>query len=192
MLENFPLYWPEGWKRTPQHRRIRSAFRKTTGEIRKFLLHEILLLGGSKVLVSTNIPTRNDGLFYASAREPEDPGVAVYFDYQKRPMCFACDQYETVRENLQAVAMTINALRGIERWGASDMLERAFRGFSALPAAGWRSILNVGPEATLEQAESAFRARVHEGHSDHGGDQDMHVLIQARNEARKELAGRDD
>ncbi len=188
MIENFPLYWPEGWKRTPYSRRIRSVFRKTIGVVRSFLLHEISLLGGSKVVVSTNIPTRNDGLFYASAREPEDPGVAVYFDYQKRPMCFACDQYETVRENLQAVAMTIEALRGIERWGASDMLERAFRGFAALPAASWRSVLGVGLNATVQEAEAAFRARVHEGHSDHGGTADMDLLVQARDQARKELS----
>lgn len=148
------------------------------------------MLGGSKVVISTNVPTRNDGLFYASAREPEDPGVAVYFDYQKKPMCFACDQYQTVRENIQAVAMTINALRGIERWGASDMLERAFRGFAALPAASWRSVLRVGPAASLAEAEAAFRVLVHEGHSDHGGNADMDLLVQARDQARLELGER--
>ena len=188
MIENFPLYWPEGWKRTPAHSRMRSAFRRTTGEVRNFLIHEIGMLGGLRVVISTNVPTRGDGLFYASAREPEDPGVAVYFERRGKPICFACDQYKTVRENLQAVAMTIEALRGIKRWGASDMLERAFQGFAALPAAGWRTILRVGAGVTLAEAEAAFRARVQEGHSDHGGEADMHTLVQARDEARKELS----
>src|ERR1700733_6941880 len=102
IMESCPLYWPDGWKRTPYGSRVHSAFKKTTGVVRDFLFHEIGLLGGTKVIISTNIPTRLDGLFYAGAREPEDPGVAVYFEYQKKPMSFACDQYRTVRENLHS------------------------------------------------------------------------------------------
>jgi hypothetical protein len=46
---------------------------------------------------------------------------------------FACDKFEGVRHNLEAITLTIRAIRQIERCGASSMLERAFRGFSALP-----------------------------------------------------------
>lgn len=139
------------------------------------------------MILSTNIPVRLDGLPYANSREPEDPGSAIYFEYNKRQMCFACDQYDRVRDNIYAMGLTINALRGIERWGASDMMERAFRGFTALPSAGWRSILGVGPNASLQEAESAFRAKCHEGHPDKGGSMDMGELVSARDEARKEL-----
>lgn len=187
MIESYPLYWPEAWRRTPYSKRIRSTFRNTTGVVRDFLFHEIALLGGSNVIISTNIMTRLDGLFYAGAREPEDPGVVVYFDYEKKPMCFACDQYRYVRENLQAVAMTIEALRGIQRWGASDMLERAFRGFTALPPASWRTVLGVRPEASLADAEEAFRKLVFATHSDMGGNGDIDILKQARDQARKQL-----
>jgi hypothetical protein len=76
-------------------------------------------MGGTGVILSTNIPLRNDGLPYANSREPNDPGVAVYFRYQKRDLCFACDAYTSVRENAYAIAKTVEALRGIERWGAS-------------------------------------------------------------------------
>lgn len=47
----------------------------------------------------------------------------------------ACDQFKEVRLNMAAIVMTIKAIRQIERCGASSLLERAFRGFSALPAA---------------------------------------------------------
>lgn len=67
------------------------------------------------------------------------------------------------------------------------MLERAFRGFAALPAASWRAVLGVGPNASLEEAEQAFRDLVHVGHSDHGGTMDIGQLKEARDEARKEL-----
>lgn len=47
----------------------------------------------------------------------------------------ACDQFKEVRLNMAAIVTTIKAIRQIERCGTSSLLERAFRGFSALPAA---------------------------------------------------------
>lgn len=51
------------------------------------------------------------------------------FDY-----VIACDQFREVRLNMAAITMTIKAIRQIERCGTSSLLERAFKGFSALPA----------------------------------------------------------
>ena len=51
------------------------------------------------------------------------------FDY-----VIACDQFKEVRLNMAAIVFTIKAIRQIERCGTSSLLERAFRGFSALPA----------------------------------------------------------
>lgn len=51
------------------------------------------------------------------------------FDY-----VIACDQFREVRLNMAAITLTIKAIRQIERCGTSSLLERAFKGFSALPA----------------------------------------------------------
>ena len=51
------------------------------------------------------------------------------FDY-----VIACDQFKEVRLNMAAITLTIKAIRQIERCGTSSLLERAFKGFSALPA----------------------------------------------------------
>lgn len=51
------------------------------------------------------------------------------FDY-----VIACDQFLEVRLNLAAIGLTIKAIRQIERCGTSSLLERAFKGFAALPA----------------------------------------------------------
>lgn len=48
----------------------------------------------------------------------------------------ACDQFKEVRLNLNAIRLTIAAIRQIERCGTSSLLERAFRGFTALTAQG--------------------------------------------------------
>lgn len=52
---------------------------------------------------------------------------------QKFDYVIACDQFKEVRLNLSAIVATIKAIRQIERCGTSSLLERAFKGFSALP-----------------------------------------------------------
>jgi hypothetical protein len=52
---------------------------------------------------------------------------------QKFDYVIACDQFKEVRLNMAAIVMTIKAIRQIERCGTSSLLERAFKGFSALP-----------------------------------------------------------
>jgi hypothetical protein len=105
-------------------------------------------MGGTNVVVSTNLPLFRDGYPIASGMEPTDPGVAVYFRLNGKSMVFACDRYFYVYENIQAIARTIEALRGIERRGASDMMERAFSGFNALtdgPSEDWREVFGFKP-----------------------------------------------
>lgn len=187
MIESFPLCWPDNWNRTPRWKRAPSRFRLTMDQARQDLKYEIDMLGGERLIISTNMPLRRDGEFHAGARNPEDPGVAVYFIYKKKQMCFACDQHPYVRENLNAIAKTINALRGIERWGASDMLERAFTGFAALPKAAWQSILELGPNPSRQDIEANFRRLAMQHHPDRGGDNGrMAELNRAREEALRE------
>ena len=173
----YPLYWPDGWERTPSYRRAWSKFKSTFAVARDELITEVerlrgrYYLGPSPVL-STNVGLRNDGLPYANQRDPDDPGVALYFVYKKHEMCFACDKYPRVWENMVAIRKTIEAIRGIERWGASDMMERAFRGFVALPSSDWRGVLGVETTCTdLAVCRQAYQRRAAQTHPDReGGD----------------------
>lgn len=145
------------------------------------------------MVVSTNLPLFRDGYPIASAMEPKDPGVAVYFRLKDKPMAFACDRYVYVYENIQAIAKTIEALRGIERWGASDMMERAFTGFKALtdgPSDDWREILGLEPFeiVTKKMVESRHRELVKQHHPDMGGDRHtFERVMRARERALDEL-----
>lgn len=172
-IESYPLYWPDGWKRTAfVNRWDQTTFHKSLAVCRDHLLGEIDRLGGDKIILSTNIPLRNDGLPYANWKEPEDPGVAVYFDYGKKKMCFACDQYYYVRQNIRAIGKTIEALRGIERWGASDMMEKAFLGFIAITdqTKHWRDVLGLGGTVSQGDIEKRYRELAQVNHPDKGGD----------------------
>lgn len=151
-------------------------------------------MGGSKVVVSTNLPLFRDGYPLASGMEPKDPGVAVYFTLKGKPMAFACDRFQHVYENIEAIAKTIEALRGIERWGASDMIERAFMGFKALadgPSGHWREVLGFHPLETVtrKMIDSHYRELVMRHHPDKGGNrEDFERVMQAREAAFEELA----
>jgi hypothetical protein len=192
----YPLYWPEGRPRTESSHRKKSEFKPSFARCRDELMKELQRMGAQRPILSTNIPVRLDGLPYAGTAEPRDPGVAVYFDYKKRPMCFACDRFRTVRENVRAIGLTIAAIRAIERYGSSDMMERAFKGFTALPEkAGeyWRDVLEIPADArpTAEDIEKAFRFQAHVKHPDKGGTLDEWTqLINARENALKDLGVR--
>jgi DnaJ-domain-containing protein 1 len=91
-----------------------------------------------------------------------------------------------VKDNVRAVGKTIEALRGIERWGASDMMERAFSAFEALPAPEqWWQVLGVSASASAAEIDAAYRAKARAAHPDTGGsDAAMARLNAARDRAR--------
>jgi hypothetical protein len=170
-IDAFPLSWPVGRPRTKNPER--SRFRITFGRARDEVRSEVNLLGAANLIISTNLPLRRDGLPYAMRASPDDAGVAAYFEHDGRRVCFACDRWAKIEDNMHAIALTVGALRGIDRWGTGDMLAAAFTGFIALPAPGaaktWREVLGVGPHENLMAAKWAYRALASENHPDKGG-----------------------
>jgi hypothetical protein len=169
MTTAYPLAWPMGWARTANPQR--SRFNVTPDQARQELECEIERMGARYPLVSTNIPLRRDGKPYAGAKpDGNDAGVAVYFERNGKQMVFACDRWDRVQDNMRAIQKTIDAMRGIERWGASDMMERAFSAFQALPPpkSPWET-LGVVPGAGMDAVEAAYRAKAKQVHPDRGG-----------------------
>lgn len=189
MTEAFPLQWPDGWPRTLPHLRQPSRFRPggLTDESR-YILWELEKLGARHAVVSTNVELRRDGLPYSSRRAPDDPGVAVYFLLDGRQQCIPCDRWAKVEENARAVWKSIEALRGLERWGAKSFVDAAFRGFEALPPPSsdkWWEVLGCSPNAIPAAAEAAYRTKAKEAHPDAGGNAEaMTRLNKAIQEAR--------
>ena len=187
MTEAYPLAWPSHRPRIS--RRERSRFKVTFAKARDELFNELRLMNARLPVLSTNVALRQNGLPYANQPEPDDPGVAIYFERNGRQMAFSCDRWDRVRDNVQAVRHTIGALRGLDRWGTGDMVEAAFTGFEALPAPDWRGHLGLGPAATLDDAETAYRSRARSAHPDAGGSADaMARLNSAVSQARQELS----
>lgn len=189
-VEAFPLHWPAGYPRTAE--RKRSVFKGQTffGGVKQ-ILGEVRRLGGSECIVSTNIPLRKDGMPYSSTRIIHDPGVAVYFKLNSRPMVLACDKWERLEDNAHAIALTIEAMRATDRWGVSQMLERVFQGFTALPAPTpdrpWWVVLECVQHADTDFVEDQYRRLAKKKHPDLGGSpQAMSELNRAIEQARLE------
>ena len=171
-MEAYPLDWPVGYVRTEN--RIRSSFKQSMEGAQTFLREEIRRLGATDLIISTNIPVRRDGGLYTDYMNKilPDPGVAIFFRHKGDPITMCCDQYVRVWENIYALGKGIEAIRGMERWGVSEFLQRAFTGFKSLPEissgnqSSWWSILGVPSTANAYQAKEAFRKLAMQYHPD--------------------------
>jgi|ERR1039457_1936455 DnaJ-domain-containing protein 1 len=188
-MEAFPLQWPSGRPRTQYPSASKFGARTIDGVIR-ILLREIKLLDAGQAVISSNTKLRLDGLPYSGQAQPADRGVAVYFTHKERQMCFACDRWDKVQDNVYAISMTIEALRGIERWGTGDMVEQAFTGFVALPAPkSPHEVLGIRPGASDEEIDAAYRRKAMAAHPDRGGSAAaMAELTEARRKLKERAA----
>lgn len=200
-----PLAWPDGHPRTPRARRGESRFSASIEQAYNHLTDQLRLLG-ARATVTGNLPTRRSGGEFRP-RTPgrgridggkygviEDPGIAVYFHTRRLgQVVLACDAWRDAASNLQAIAKSIDAMRGLARWGVSEILERSFAGHAALPPApgvlDWRSVLKVDPgERDLERIRAQYRAAARSAHPDRGGSHEaMRDVNAAWDAAQREM-----
>lgn len=192
-ISAYPLTWTTIYPRTPQHKREAARFEVNFSTARNDLLKELRLLGAKNIIISSNVPTRQDGLPYARPKEPDDPGVAVYFKIKDKSYALCCDRWRKVKHNLRAIGLHIAAMRGMERWGVGS-LEQAFMGYQALPPGAdftetkWWEVLGVDVHSSNDEVKVAYRKLARKYHPDGGSSPDsekMAVINAAYEEAKK-------
>jgi hypothetical protein len=202
----FPLQWPASRRRRHPAARKFGRFKRDKGDrewrnMRPITIAEALdrldgeleRIGAQYPVVSSNLERRANGLPRSGQREPDDPGVAIYFLLAAKPHCMPCDTYTTVAANIAAIAAHIEATRAIERHGVASVAEM-FAGFLALPSPSderpWREVLELHrtSQVSLDGARDAYRRLARERHPDHGGsDAMMADLNVAWEAAQREL-----
>ena len=177
--QQYPLQWPIGRDRVQNPER--SKFKPGTiyGEAQK-IFKQVELMGGTDIVISSNMQYRQDGMPY-TRQNVGDTGVAVYFKLNGEEQCIPCDQWITLEENMRAISNTIDAMRGIERWGGKALMNAAFSGFKQLPPTTiitpapdrakrpWYVVLGVDQQADAPTVKQAYRKAQSLAHPDAGG-----------------------
>ncbi len=174
----FPLAWPQRQLRTKSP--ARSRFKDPSIAVAtKKLKDELDRMRCTHVVISSNLRLKPNGDPYSDQRLlATDCGVALYFLRQGTPMVIAADQYDRPGCNLQALAYTVEAMRGIERWGCTEMLNQMFTGFKLLGPATypattngrpWHEVLGCEPTDNAFAVKECYRNLVTKYHPDKPG-----------------------
>lgn len=193
--------WPEGWK-DPGRRRKTSPFRASYSSTLELLDRELKELGTSDAFMQVDAEpgqVRLDGQLRSGAKVGH-PGVILTIDTKSHGvLVYPCDAFTPAywrdgagwQVNLRAIALGLEALRKVERYGIADRGQQ-YAGFGALPPA-----TPMGAAMTVEDAfcvlaefddslcdhtgaeavRSAYRIAAKTAHPDHGGDPETFRLI---------------
>lgn len=174
MIESYPLQWPAGYPRTARPTDNYKFYPGSVGSEISGLKDELKRMKAKGLVISTNIPITADGNPYAKYSKPADIGVAVYFSVDNKAMALCCDKWDTVEANLRALTLSVDAMRGLNRWGVSEIMNRAFMGFKALPEKAasfpWWDVLGLSRTCTRKEIVAAYKKKIKIHHPDNGGD----------------------
>lgn len=192
---------------TPSHKRKRSLFKAGYNDTFKLLNHELEFVRAETPVIQLAIEDRywrRDGQPYANA-PTEHCGIIVSFrkpirrgqELVKIPLSFPCDTYTRWEDNVRAVALSLEALRAVDRYGVTQNSEQ-YTGFKALPPPGpdHPSIATVDEAARFLHAiepgcpvkdilhvrdnyRLVYRKVADKLHPDHGGQPELWAQLQA-------------
>jgi hypothetical protein len=141
------------------------------------LVRELRMLAAKDVILQmqvTEADIRMDGWIYAGAR-PQGPGVILSFESKHGPLSYPCDTYTDWQANVRAIALGLEALRKVSRYGVGVHGEQ-YRGWKALPAAisgGPHAILarhaGVSEDDVRRNPTKVYRLAARAAHPDAGG-----------------------
>lgn len=179
-----PLPRPQGgWKKSP----FGGGYTDTLDRLEREMRH----LRASDIVILVNMPhehIRNDG-WPKSTATARTPGVIVTF---KTPefgaMRYESGKFNKWEENLRAIAMTLERLRAVDRYGCTK--GEQYTGWKALPSgsaivgnewasveAAMRFLCLIGQPSTLsvlpEDLDMVYRAAARKAHPDAGGSHEV-------------------
>ena len=196
--------WPEGWPRTsPKWTPFKASYSSTL----KLLDRELEALGTRSAMLQVDASERDvrlDGQLRGDAKVGNQGVILTIDTAQHGTLVYACDEFENERggthwhENLRAIALGLEALRKVERYGIANRGQQ-YAGYRELPSgialgramsfeeAARFVARQAWPDAEIDEQEviddldTAFRAAAKRLHPDQGGDPDLfRKLTEAR------------
>lgn len=151
------------WLR-PAGKRTASRFDSKWSQTLDLLERELIPLKATDLVLEVDVPERgirNDGRLRADTRA-SSPAVVIAFESKIHgPMLYRCDRYyaqwssqgDDWQQNARAIALTLEALRAVDRHGATETGQQ-YTGFKALPS----GTAMPPSHMTTEQAYDALAA----------------------------------
>lgn len=168
------------WTDPETLKRASATFRAGWSDTLGLLGYEAGRLGAELVMLQLDVmegDLRRDGMLRANAKVGH-PGVVVSFDSTHGPLRYATDQFTGWQDNVRGIALALQALRAVDRYGVSKRGEQ-YTGWKALlvPAAGFttadealRWMRDKAGASNGETPDELRRRLVKLVHPDVGGD----------------------
>lgn len=137
------------------------------------LARELRALDAHNIVVEldiTDADLRIDGIPRANARLARD-GVRISFDSKWGPLRYETGEFIGWQENVRAIALSMEALRKVDRYGVSKRGEQ-YRGWRQLPTGTdpADAIQTRDQAQALIDSHGGLVAAIKATHPDHGGD----------------------
>lgn len=178
----------------PAGNRSSYTFRAGMTSTIRLLARELRSLDAERVVLELDLRERDirlDGLPRADART-STPTVALAFESRHGPLRYATCEFVSWEANLRAIALSMEALRAVDRYGVSKRGEQ-YRGWRAIPQHTSdpadliydrdRAVEYLGrwmvPD--VDDVDSALRKALFATHPDQGGDPlEFRKVVRAR------------
>lgn len=160
-----------------------SQFRAPFTQTISMLAHELRELDAKRIVLQLGLRDRDirvDGMPRADARLAS-AAVAISFESVYGPLRYATGEYRDWQDNLRAIALSMKALRAVDRYAVSKRGEQ-YQGWLALPAStdAADQIVTEGQAIdllhTLAPGETdlgrAYKIAAGSTHPDRGGNSD--------------------
>lgn len=125
--------WP-GTLLKPGERRS-SLFRSKWTDTTQLMDRELWYLSARAVVLQMAVQQsqiRKDETGLLAHVQPEHPGVVLSFNTSRGALSYPCDTFLSWRDNVRAIAKTLENLRAVDRYGVSKHGEQ-YTGWSQLP-----------------------------------------------------------
>jgi hypothetical protein len=125
---------------------------------------EIRALGGRAVVLEVAIPPeqfRNDGYPRANARESH-PGVILSLGKSHvGPLRYPCDAFDRWQDNVRAIALALEALRRVDRYGVTKRGEQ-YQGWAQIESSDMTrnqalEVIGLAEHFSADEARAAWR-----------------------------------
>ncbi|MCE5185105.1 MAG: hypothetical protein LLF76_03150 [Planctomycetaceae bacterium] len=181
--------WGQERTRHPKRSQFKSSYSNTL----ELLNRELGMLGVRRAVIGLDMPEsmiRNDGLPRADAR-PASAAISLHFESKYGPLRYATDVFDKWQDNLRAIALGLEALRQVDRYGITKKGQQ-YTGWKQLPEVGspvrdyaaalaficeHSGQVAAWVEMNEDNVQSAYRRAALNLHPDKGGDAEQFRIL---------------